>query len=375
MRLSCGAFLLALLPLTKGQDLKEREIVDLVGQFTSDLTDAKGKDEAFIKLRRANPSVVKKLIVPLLSNEDKRGAALDLAIKLRLTGLFNETKKLIDGESGAKVIELFFTTYDTAAQNFLFERWKTVDVTSESFKLLDEGFRKYPVVDVSLLTKFHPYLSGANQNLKDSATGVLAAQLGAVGSDSDELLANWNKLKATFAKESMSFPPTTIDPSLVSRYLVTEVRSVGKNHRIGMTGSLAMMFDEPIKDSFVIRMKIMPKGNAGKVIFKMRDFPRDPTAEYGFWELAWGDGNWCVRSSRNEYSLPVKVGEWEEIEFDVRQETTAEGGGVQKVSRYLRIQVGGKTLLPKGTMSRPPASLEIQAEGSEIVVGGIEVKR
>ncbi|RIK59728.1 MAG: hypothetical protein DCC64_15490 [Planctomycetota bacterium] len=347
--------------------LGERDVKKLIEEYVVSGTTDQRRAEITMQLRTASPLLAQRTLKTALGEEAKRPYALDLALQLRVPGLFDTAKKAIDTVDEEKIVKLGFLTNDKGAVDFLFDRWGKSDASSASFGFVQSGFESN-CVGLETIQKFKAVLTNAKaeQVWKDSAAKVIKFQLGLESDDQNDMLKNWAQLEADYKRDAQAFSITGTNMFEVEGVQAGgNTRRVGPNYRIPAGGSLTVKtLEEWDSGSFTITVRVrINEGDGASVGL---------SSEQGVWRATFSNNEWVTKSGdQTQAAVPGKVGLWATFVFTVKEDS--EGG--RKLARTCNLTVDGKALITYGTLNGKLLALQIDAGKASIVAAGAEFKR
>src|SRR5688572_26334460 len=186
--------------------LDEREAKKLCEEYVAAATTEARRTTIVARLKTGAPTLCQKALKPMISEEAKRQLALDVAIALRVPGLWSDAKKHLDSSDEDKVVKYGLTSGDKAVESDLFIRWKGAAADSASHGYLQTGFETFPVT-LDTIKKFKDFAADkkSDEVRKEGAFKVLQFQFG-TDADGAGILANWSQLETAYKIDAKEFP-------------------------------------------------------------------------------------------------------------------------------------------------------------------------
>lgn len=162
VRLVAGALMLLACTLMRAThaaaegDLAEDEVASLVEAWVVGDADPRVREAAWSQLCECDPLLAQKPILRLLASEATRGAALELAAALRVSGLFTTVKPWLAGEHEERVIRVLARSDELAAHEYLLQRLKAAEYGTHSYQLLLDALCTHGLVATSALLQLAP---------------------------------------------------------------------------------------------------------------------------------------------------------------------------------------------------------------------------
>jgi hypothetical protein len=318
------------------------------------------------ELKGASPMLGQKALKSLMADDIKRERALEIALAIRVPGLFDSAKKYIDGPDEQAIVSLGCIVPDKSAAEFLFDRWKALDVEGASFVCVDTAFKAH-ALPIECVSKFKAILADKDglEARKSSAVAIVNIQFG-INEDSPEaLLRVWDSAEKSFRADAVSFRLTGAD--LLAEYqwdAADGAAKVGGNYRLpkGSSLKLASLPDSWNVGSFTIQIRVRVDQGAGLLA--------SVQCETGWWYVKFIDGEWLLETGEKvKYTAPGKLGEWAVLKFVIKDN----GAKNVRGERTCAIYVNDKWLTGwAGAFKGDFKGIRIDAGEARAVAGGAE---
>lgn len=399
VRLVAGALMLLACTLMRAThasaegDLAEDEVARLVEAWVVGDPDPRVREAAWSQLCECDPLMAQKPILRLLASEATRGAALELAAALRVSGLFTTVKPWLAGEHEERVIRVLARSDELAAHEYLLQRLQAAKLETPSYALLVDALRTEGLVAASALVQIAPRVRSLGrepteemiteewfdeETRKEDLAHILAFQfhlpesLWRVDSDSidDEtlkilyLLAEWPQLVSQYQRSARRQPVR--GTSLMRRIGPGSrgIQRLGPNILVQPGGVLEV---GPLPD-------VVQQGNWRLNAF-VRVFTKDGCGvALGLgtghaWAIQTRKGEWVVAEEfGSEHFAKVVPGDWTEVGFTWVDESLPG----QRYARVCSASAAGTSLMERGTLNGRITYMRFRA-GSDhaIVVGSV----
>ena len=358
-RILTTLLILSILAVATHAELKERDVKKLVEEYVAVDTDAGRRGKITETLKAVDPILAQKSLKKAIKDDEERPHALELAVSLRVPGLFDTAEKYIDGPDEKQIVELGLLTGDKGADETLFKRWESGGLDSASFKYVHDAFKRLPV-GLDVLKDLNGHLDGER---RVEAAEVLQFQMGLETSDPTVIASQWDELEKAHALNAKMFSLEGLDLLNSSRADVGGCVRVGRNLRVEPGAEISI---EPDKEwdqgDFTYTVRILVNSGTGASVFI--------GAGNRGWTVTHDGENWYLKTGGAvEYSVPAKVGEWATISFEVKD--TSKGNA--KYQRQADIKVNGKTLLHPAGVNGELMAFKIRAGEARAVAGGAEL--
>ncbi len=293
------------------------EVNKLVDRWLSGVPDTFERDELILSLHRVNRAALQKPLKTAIGDAGKRAAALELAVLLRVGGLFDSAKKFVDGDLEELVTRLALAALDKGAAAWALDRWKQSGIASASWKFADQAFLAYPV-PFDIFRQFRDYMTAkdSDEHKREPAAMILAFQLGVEMPEKPaDLLAQWDKLKSAYDADARNFAVTGFDllrwPSMG---VSGNARRVGTNVR--MNANAQLTYEIPPywhNQNFTLNLQVRWISGDGLKLSLMTD----QLGQY----IKLEKGDWLCPSFKDgkpyDYPIKAKTGEWTKVSIKI----------------------------------------------------------
>jgi hypothetical protein len=346
-------------------DLSEGSVREMLADYVSERATAEKREEITNSFRTsARRSVLRTFVARAAVTDGERPHALQLAIDLQLDGLFKKIKKEVDGPDEALVVKYLFTTQDSGAMDFLYDRWEQKAIDSNSYKAIADGFVEY-LVEFGTVERLYKYTRNKGA---DSAKVLTAADIvrWQIGSAEGNLEQAWKEFSRNSQINSKAFPMRVdaVDVVPVDEFHRTGlVRRVGKNYQLlpGAAMEWNRIPDGWQNEVFFLKLRVrVMSGDGASVVIE---------TEGQSLGVEVSGGKWTVKGGNRTADVDPQA--WEEIvifcQYDPRVEGQARNG-VVTVENKLTIRAGQFN----GKLTR----IRINAgEGSTMVIGNMHMQK
>jgi len=289
---------------------------------------------------------------------------------MRVPGLFRSVRKYLHSEYEDIVVKLLFLTQDKGALKFLFDEWRSADLECSLFSLLHGHFCSQGI-DYDVMAEFDRFLMSRTEEEEriQSARIIMGKRLGLRPPfTTREIHEKWQEEKKAWKKRSAHFVFRGAD--FLSHANITDrinCQKIGMNYRILEKGYLEVgeFPDFMQKGSFILRVRVLVIAGEGVTI--------GLGSEQGYWKASLSNGEWTVKRGDKVQlaQVPVRLGQWSEIEFDIDDQST------ERI-RYYRIaslSVDGKCLMRNGSLCGRMKEFFAKIRSGDVTIGGIEYIR
>lgn len=373
--LICAAFLLFAVGATSAapksvapkKKLSASQAKKLVKEYVGEKSTKPRRMEIAETLKRIEPDALRKTLSKHCKKEAERPKTLQLAIKLKVPGLFKNLKKHFDTLDQKAIVNWCLTLKDKDGVKFLLDKWNGLSLDSKEWKRIDEGFRSHRQDTVTLDAFFAKLGTTAR---KTAALEVLRWQLDQPDIDAKQLRAKWGKLRREFELVHTEFAIEGHALLTMEGWTGASVDQVGSNLRMNK-GSWWNFGKFPRKigaGGMVILVRVcMPEATTIKAagLTYVGLYCDSDTGKIGYRiDFKGSQLAFCDPSGRVIKGTPIKPGKWQEIKFVVTRMK-----GIFKI----KIYVDGMRILDDGDLPKEPYSLDMNAADAEIFVGGIDL--
>lgn len=345
----------------------EREVKKLVEEYVTPTTTEKRRNEIGDALNGLSPLLAQKSIKAAIPDDTKRPYAIDLALLLKVPGLFDSAKKYIDTEDEDKIVRLGLSTKDKNAAIFLVDRWSTSEVDSASFGYVNSAL-KTNAIPLEAIQKFRAVLKDKNspEERRTAAVEIVAFQFGTSSQTTESLTEQWDELEKTYKVDGKQFPISGVD--LLTEKTTTftgPAVQVGDNYRLSGTSKISIPADSKWENTdFTITMHLR--------VISGEDCSSILQVGPNYWQVKFKNGEWVVPiGSAGEFSVKGSAGEWATVAYQITQTKDAQA----RKARTLRITINDKEALASGQCGGDFKSFTIYANTASIVVGGVDLNQ
>lgn len=368
--LVCLAYLSGGHQIGAQEPLRGREVNNLVREYVSSATENERQAEIVNILGKSKTILAQNAIRSSLGKESTRAQALDLAISLRIPGLFKYVRKYLSGDLDDRIIELVFVSKDNTGTIYLANLWTKVDEDSATYNLINDGFMNHFIGQTKVVDKFQKALSSSSETRRVDAAAIIAFQLGLDETDPGEIKTKWKSLRKEFLADAKYFAIRGTPLFKTQIWNLAGYMQVGNNIVLEPSGYsiLNPLPDHLQKGNFTLTARVRIKHGTGTVL----SFGLDWNGNERAWRPEYRDGEWILQEGTGvQFAVPVRVGDWAEIKFVVT-DLSNEGAPGRRQDRRLKILVNGKVLLSNGLANGILSHFGIEAGNSEVVISGVE---
>jgi hypothetical protein len=350
-----------------GDNDKDGNVNELVGQYFKKDSD---RSALLTKLKSTSPSLAKPRIQTALASEGERLDGLALATELKVPGLTETAKKLIDvPELEVYVVKLLLATQEKGTAHFLAERWTKLDKASSSFDTLSEQLKQVPVTDTGFVDEIRKVVIATKTDAQHRKAGaeILKFQMELPNADPAEIAKDkeWKTARGDYGKRAQKIPLVGVDLlSFPGWKKEGTTRPIGGNIR-ATKGMLELTeWPEAYQEvSLLLKVRVLVlDGDFG--------FDFEDKEGRGAWTPTLHGTEWCMTiGGGSELRAPGRRGSWSEIVFDIDDHSTKQ----QRFNRNISITVDGTTLLNRGAHNGKIGAFRVYAPKGDGVVGGIEI--
>lgn len=362
----CGFVVAQDKPVTK------KEATSLVEEYLGENTPAGRRSEIIQRLKRADAGLAATPLKKAAGDEAKVGLAVEMALALRVGGLFKPAAKFMDGDYEDVITNYGLALGEKGAAEAVWERWKAKDPDGTSWSIANTALLKHPI-PLSVIEDVKKFLASADDDdlQRRPAGNILRFQLGLGGIADDKIIADWKAILSSYKLDSKAFSLSGQD--LLQRTDWTKkgpvVRVANNLRLVGGTAITVPATDEWDLDSltFVVRVRVV---QACEVKIALH-------AEQGAWMPHWKDGEWLLEAGdTKQWAAPGVLGEWTEVRFVVAKSAGWAGKGAElRKARTCRVTVGDAVLIDNGSLNGDWKDLEVWVEGDSglCAIGGMEL--
>lgn len=301
---------------------------------------------------------------------ESRVAALELATKLQVRGLFGTVEKSL-ADYPAEIVALGLITNDKGAALSLYKSWLASPEGAEPFTALHAGFTRVGV-DLAVIDEFGKCLASKDVDdaRKTLALEVLRFQAAFDAADPVEGEMKWPAFAKTLGTVCKRQTATGVDVMAQDGWKLTSASRRGPNLYLE-TGGFAVLDTEATPGlesgkysvTFWIYMEagehevvpaLLLRGASGKL------GAHGPTASGGKWRLVIGS---------ETFEVPYKTETWTQVTLNIEAK-------ISERKTYTTMSVDGKALNPKeGITDGLPMGFQIADKGGKSVFGAIDYRR
>lgn len=308
-----------------------------------------------------------------LGVEDTRGKAIKLAGSLSVPKLWEWVKSHYQTEAlRADVIVVGLAGRDTAAADFIFERWKAADMKESEFTDLQAALCEHSL-DMRVLDKFVKLIKDKafDAERKNSAAAIVAAQASSGAVDIDSALKAFDVLKKKHGEHSK--PARLGGANVLAEndiFVHGKVRACANSWWISGDGrvGLCAIPEKWQSGTYQLTIHVKPVGETG--MFSVEIFSDEDD-----WSIVGniGTGKWSTdnRADPDLMEPPLLKNAWNKVMLQIMPE----GGSVKKNDRMMKIEVNGKLMTDWASLQGQINLLAISSAGAEVVIGGVETNK
>ncbi len=346
----------------------DKEVNELVGRYFNKT--GSDRSELLSKLKTTSPTLAKPRLQTALANEGERLDGLALATELKVPGLAEAAKKLIDvPELEIFVVKLLLVTQEKGSTHFLLERWTKLEKGSASFNTLTEQLEQCPVGDPTFMDDMRKVVTATKTDQAHRTAGaeILKFQMDLPNADPAEIAKDkeWKAARGDFGRRAQKFPLMGVDLRALPGWKTEgTTRPIGGNLRVNRGILTLPEWPEAYQElSFLLKIRLLVLDGEAGLSFedKQGSAAWIPTLQKDEWRMVIGGGT--------ELRAPGRKGAWSEIVFDMDDHSTKQ----QRFNRNISILVDGNELLKKGAHNGKIGALRVEAPKGDVVVGGIEI--
>lgn len=307
--------------------------------------------------------------------EDTRAKAIKLAALMSVPKMWDWVKRYYETDTlRADVMAVGLAGHDSAAVDFLFERWKSIDMKEKEteFSELQTALSEY-ALDIDALEKFIKLLKDKDfeAERKTSAAAIVAAQMFSSAVDVESALKSFDEFKK---KHGVYARPARLKTANLFTendiFLQGKTRTCGKCWWIAGQGrvGLCAIPDKWQTGSYQVTVHVKPVGESGS-------FSVDIFSSNNEWSIEGniGDGKWTMDNSIDPdlMSPPLLKNAWNKVMLQIMDE----GGQSERGDRMMKVEVNGKLVTDWASLRGNIGFLAVTSGGAEVVVGGAETNK
>ncbi len=345
------------------KDLSSGDIKKLVNSYFDEDTNQPKRIKIIESLKATDPKNLTKRVSKFCKDEEDRPKALQMAIALRIPGLFKSLKKHFDTLDRVGIIDWYLVVRDKDGLKVVLKKWDELSVESSEWETIDEAFRRHRQSSVTL-NHFKEKVSDVARG--SPALNILRWQLEKPELDEDTVISKWPALKAEFDLVYKAFKIEHYDMITMKGWWGEKTAQAGPNLRVQKAGWWYLNEWPKKINASGLELTIRAchvDGHNGYIGLYQED---DNGLQTGFSvEFKPTGFSYCDPTGKELKSALYKKNTWQVLKWKVWKE---------KAAYMCSIEVDGKMLLAKGEFQKAPTQISLRSTDVEFLVGGIDMR-